>query len=241
MATSRAGRRSCLTSVRGKRKSASGVSSLAYLHAHMPLATTRVFDTGIDVLKGSYAPLSRIYEILASWQKHAMNTQPADGQARRRGPRSPAFVHRSGRRLGSGKTELLIQRYLTLLDTVEQPEQIVAITFTRKAAAEMRARIVRALREAAAGQVPKEPHRALTQELAGAVLERDRTRGWSLLATPRRMRIDTLDALNAWLAQQTAHSRRRRCGRAHRRGCKCSVRSCSPAHDRRTCQWRAAR
>lgn len=32
---------------------------------------TRVFDTGIDALKGSYAPLSRIYEILASWQKHA--------------------------------------------------------------------------------------------------------------------------------------------------------------------------
>ncbi len=130
-----------------------------------------------------------------------MSAQPADGQARRRAldPRHSFIVQAPA---GSGKTELLIQRYLTLLGTVEQPEQIVAITFTRKAAAEMRARIVRALREAAAGQVPKEPHRALTQELAGAVLERDRARGWSLLATPRRMRIDTLDALNAWLAQQ---------------------------------------
>ncbi len=103
---------------------------------------------------------------------------------------------------GSGKTELLIQRYLTLLATVEQPEQIVAITFTRKAAAEMRARIVKALREAAAEESPTEPHRALTHELAGAALQRDCARGWSLLATPRRMRIDTLDALNAWLAQQ---------------------------------------
>ena len=97
---------------------------------------------------------------------------------------------------GSGKTELLIQRYLTLLATVDEPEEVIAITFTRKATAEMRLRVVEALRRAKQGDEPNEPHLAITAAAAARVLRRNRQRGWQLIRNPRRLRIQTLDALN---------------------------------------------
>ena len=49
---------------------------------------------------------------------------------------------------GTGKTRVLVERYVNLLRAGIEPENILAITFTRKAASEMRQRIVDRLGEA---------------------------------------------------------------------------------------------
>jgi ATP-dependent exoDNAse (exonuclease V) beta subunit len=103
---------------------------------------------------------------------------------------------------GSGKTELLIQRYLLLLATVESPEEIVAVTFTRKAAGEMRSRVLRALDAARRGKAPEGPHEARTLELAHAVARQDDRHGWRIAENPARLRMQTIDALCASLARQ---------------------------------------
>src|SRR6266849_1358283 len=82
---------------------------------------------------------------------------------------------------GSGKTELLIQRYLKLLDAVDAPDAVIAITFTRKAAGEMRWRVVEALRAAETGIVPDTEHERLTFDIARQVLQHDGRLGWNLL------------------------------------------------------------
>ena len=102
---------------------------------------------------------------------------------------------------GSGKTELLIQRYLHLLATVDSPEEILAITFTRKAAAEMQLRVIQAIQRAVDNVLPDEPHLRVTAAAAARVLQRDRSLGWDIVANPRRLRIQTLDSLNASLAR----------------------------------------
>ncbi len=103
---------------------------------------------------------------------------------------------------GSGKTELLIQRYLKLLANVSAPEEVLAITFTRKAAAEMQVRVLRALQDAADGIEPLASHEKITAEAARAVLAADRNFRWNLLENSKRMRIQTLDSLNATIARK---------------------------------------
>jgi ATP-dependent helicase/nuclease subunit A len=103
---------------------------------------------------------------------------------------------------GAGKTELLTQRFLKLLQTVQAPEEIIAITFTNKAASEMRARILDSLQLAAAGVAPEAAHKQITFKLGQQALQRSAELNWHLLETPARLRIYTIDSLCANLARQ---------------------------------------
>ncbi|MEG3639099.1 UvrD-helicase domain-containing protein [Magnetococcus sp. PR-3] len=103
---------------------------------------------------------------------------------------------------GSGKTGLLTQRFLRLLAVVEKPEQILAITFTRKAAAEMRGRIIEALAEADRGVAPAHGFEQQRYELACAALQQDRLQGWQLRHNPQRLAVMTIDALSSRLTRQ---------------------------------------
>ncbi|MDP2134523.1 MAG: UvrD-helicase domain-containing protein, partial [Sulfuritalea sp.] len=103
---------------------------------------------------------------------------------------------------GAGKTELLTQRYLRLLAVVDEPEEIVAITFTNKAAGEMRSRIAESLERARSGLVPDAAHKRITFDLAQAALARSAERDWRIATQPGRLRLTTIDALCAGLARQ---------------------------------------
>jgi ATP-dependent exoDNAse (exonuclease V) beta subunit len=100
---------------------------------------------------------------------------------------------------GSGKTTVLTQRMLRLLACVDEPEEVLAITFTRKAAAEMRERVLEALR--ADGSGSSEQAR-LTHELALAVRRHAARHDWGLEENPARLRIQTIDALNHSIASR---------------------------------------
>ena len=101
---------------------------------------------------------------------------------------------------GSGKTELLTDRILALLTTVNRPEEIVAITFTRKAASEMHARVLSKLRRGLEGP-PEAMHERRSWELARAALARNEAQGWHLLDHPARLAIRTIDSFCAGLVR----------------------------------------
>jgi ATP-dependent exoDNAse (exonuclease V) beta subunit len=106
---------------------------------------------------------------------------------------------------GSGKTGVLVQRYLKLLadELVDEPEEVLAITFTNKATAELRERVLEQL-QAAASDAPFTLHATEfdheTRALAAAALERSNRRGWSLLHRPQRLNIRSIDSVCAEIA-----------------------------------------
>lgn len=102
---------------------------------------------------------------------------------------------------GSGKTGLLTQRVLTLLGVVQKPEEILCITFTRKAANEMRERVFDVLMKAA----ELTDNNALTTDvsvnsyeqerlaLAQKALQQSKKYEWDLLNNKYRLKILTID------------------------------------------------
>ncbi len=87
---------------------------------------------------------------------------------------------------GSGKTTLLVQRYMNLLCIAERPEEILAITFTRKAAAEMKQRILLALEK--------------DDAVAARVRKRDLEANWGIRQNPNRLKVQTIDSFAMELA-----------------------------------------
>jgi ATP-dependent exoDNAse (exonuclease V) beta subunit len=102
---------------------------------------------------------------------------------------------------GSGKTDLLTRRFLRLLAEVEEPGQVVAITFTIAAAAEMRHRILSELEKAAASTASAADEFSM-DALAHRALLHSQALGWKLLDLPAQLRISTIDSFCRELAVQ---------------------------------------
>ncbi len=102
---------------------------------------------------------------------------------------------------GSGKTDLLTRRFLRLLAEVDDPAEIVAITFTKAAAAEMRHRILSELEKAAAAPADTSDPFSMPA-LAARALARSRALGWQLPDLGAQLRVTTIDAFCRELALQ---------------------------------------
>jgi ATP-dependent exoDNAse (exonuclease V) beta subunit len=103
---------------------------------------------------------------------------------------------------GSGKTDLLTRRFLALLSEVDDPGQIVAITFTKAAAAEMRHRILAELERASTSSMTAPVDDFTMEALARRALARSRTLGWQLIDLPAQLRISTIDSFCREIAIQ---------------------------------------
>jgi len=136
--------------------------------------------------------------------KTPVQSQPPDQSERQRALDSSRSILVQAP-AGSGKTDLLTRRFLRLLSEVEEPGQVVAITFTNAAAAEMRHRILGELEKAAANALPRQDQETdefSMEALARRALQHSEALGWKLLDLPVQLRVRTIDSFCRELALQ---------------------------------------
>ncbi len=107
---------------------------------------------------------------------------------------------------GSGKTTLLINRYLKLLTVVQAPENILVMTFTNKAVAELKQRLYFILSQVADNKLKADNHHIQqTYKLAKEVLLRSNKLSWHILDNVERLKITTIDGLSNSIVATSKH------------------------------------
>jgi ATP-dependent helicase/nuclease subunit A len=124
-------------------------------------------------------------------------TQPAD-QVIRDQALDPGTGFHLEAPAGSGKTSVLLTRFLTLLARVDNPEEMLALTFTRKAAGELRARVMALLWERHEPGPEASPLDLQLRKLASEVFRRHGDSA-QLKLTPERLPIMTFHGFCAQL------------------------------------------
>ena len=101
---------------------------------------------------------------------------------------------------GSGKTTMLVSRLIRALANVNEPEEVLAITFTRKAAEEMRKRVLALLssKDSAKSIDPELP------EIVNKIRMKDLEKGWNLNSDPARLSIMTIDSFCSGLLKRAS-------------------------------------
>ena len=131
------------------------------------------------------------------------NRLPSDYNARLRAV-DPTVSCVVDAKAGSGKTSVLLVRLLKCLAVSQQPEHVLAITFTNEAANEILARATSVLVEARKAN-PDELTDSYEDELIRCgldVIRQDDAMEWSLTDNPSRLRILTFDKFSAMISRK---------------------------------------
>jgi ATP-dependent exoDNAse (exonuclease V) beta subunit len=102
----------------------------------------------------------------------------SDNQLRQRALDLGSFIVEAP--AGSGKTRLLTDRYLKLLTIVDVPEEVVAITFTKKAASDMKSKILERIKED-------------DSPFSQTIIKRSKEKGWGIEYDLSRLKVMTID------------------------------------------------